>query len=283
VKKLLSCATIIALLAVLGGCSSSSSTSTTTTVKSTIQTLEPGVLKVCLYPGFPPFATQASDGTWSGWDVEFLQGFAKQQGLTLQPVVATQFDNIWMRPGNNECDIAGTGISNTAARVAQTGSAAQWSDRYYTVDRSFAVKKGTVVNGITDLAGRTVIVTKNSAADIDVLARLAQASITNTTVTYVDDEATGAKQVAAAGPNGPVAYGGGTGSIQTLVQQIPGLELAWEHCLMLPGGTISSEPFNFVVRTASAGLLSALNAFIAAPTPAYPGGLGSGRDCPTGS
>jgi hypothetical protein len=68
--------------------------------------------------------------------------------------------------------------------------------------------------------------------------------------------------------------------VQQLTKQIPGLELAWEHCLMLPDGTISSEPFGFAVRKASTGVIEALDAFITDSTNAYPGGSGSGRNGP---
>jgi hypothetical protein len=49
---------------------------------------------VSLYSDFAPFAIKGDDGTWSGWDVEFLEGFAKQQGLTPKPVEFSTFDNV---------------------------------------------------------------------------------------------------------------------------------------------------------------------------------------------
>ena len=73
------------------------------------------------------------------------------------------------------------------------------------------------------------------------------------------------------------------GSIEELIDQHPGLELAWEHCIMLGDGTVSSEPFGFVVRSDSTGLLAALNQYIADPSVPYQGGLGTGRDCPSGT
>jgi hypothetical protein len=65
-----------------------------------------------------------------------------------------------------------------------------------------------------------------------------------------------------------------------LADSIPGIEATWIHCMMLPDGTVTSEPFAFTVREQSTGLAKALNAFIAAPTLSYPGGPGSGLDCP---
>lgn len=265
----------IPALLVLTSCSSTEDSA------AAVQTLEPGTLKVCLYSGFAPFASQ-QDGTWVGWDVEYLQSFADELGLTMEPVNAPEFNDIWMRPGDGQCDIAGTGITMLASRIEQTGPDAGWTTKYYNVARSFAVRGGSKLDGIEDLAGKTVIVTKNSTADIDLTSRLAKAGITDTTIEYTTDEADAAKLVAEAGPDGPYAYGGGAGSVEALAKQIPNLQTKWIHCMMLPGGEISSEPFGFAVRAESTGVLEALNAFIENPENRYPGGAGSGVDCPTG-
>ena len=70
--------------------------------------------------------------------------------------------------------------------------------------------------------------------------------------------------------------------METLTKQMPGLQMAWVHCLMDAYGSIASEPFGFAVRSASTGLLGELNSYISDPAHAYPGGIGSGTDCPTG-
>jgi polar amino acid transport system substrate-binding protein len=263
------------VLVLLSACSSGGESA------ASVQTIEPGSLKVCLYPGFAPFASQ-QDGNWVGWDVEYLQSFADDLGLTMQPVKAPEFNDIWMRPGDGECDVAGTGITMLASRIGQTGPDTGWSTKYYNVARSFAVRNGTPLEGIEDLAGKTVIVTKNSTADIDLTSRLTKAGIVDTKIEYTNNEADAAKRVAEAGPDGPYAYGGGAGSIEALQKEIPGIQTKWIHCLMLPDGTISSEPFGFAVRAESTGVLEALNAFIEDSQNRYPGGPGSGVDCPSG-
>ena len=170
----------------LTGCSSTSQAA------SGLGLLEPGILKACLYPGFAPF-TSKSDDALVGWDVDYLRSFADEHGLEFQPVEVADFNDIWLRPGRGECDVAGTGISITPDRTEQLGSAAAWSDRYYSVARSFAVRSGTHLTGIEDLAGRTVIVTKGSTAAIDLTNRLAAAGITDTSGTYVTKGAEGAR------------------------------------------------------------------------------------------
>jgi polar amino acid transport system substrate-binding protein len=267
-----------AIALTLSGCGSSGAQGEASS-PAALTTLEPGVLKACLYAGFAPFASKSGDA-WVGWDVDYLKAFAEDRGLTLQPVEAPSFNDIWMRPGRGECDVAGTGITMVPARSAQAGNSTAWTSPYYSVARSFAVRSGTKLTDIHDLAGKTVIVTRGSTADIDLTSRLAKAGITDTTVEYTDNEASGAERVATGNTGGAFAYGGGAGSVQQLTKQIPGLELAWEHCLMLPDGTISSEPFGFAVRKASTGVLEALDAFITDSTNAYPGGSGSGRNCP---
>ncbi|MGI9126100.1 MAG: substrate-binding periplasmic protein [Mycobacterium sp.] len=221
------------------------------------QTLEAGLLKVCLYPGFAPFAVKRDHG-WSGWDTDFLRDFAQRHHLTLTPVEVEHFDDIWMRPGDDQCDIAGTGITKTPARTQQTGTAAAWSDTYYGVARALAVSSGTTVTGIEDLAGKTVVTTRGDADDL------------------------GAQRIAAGGPDGPIGFAAGLGSVESILRQYPGLAAKLTHCLMLPGGVLSAEHFGFVVRAASTGLLEALNGYIAAPGLPYPGGPGSGLDCPAG-
>ena len=268
----------LALLLVAGGCGSSGAPGSGAST-SPITTLEPGVLKVCLYPGFAPVAIKGDDG-WSGSDPDYLAAFAEQQGLRMEPVEIATFQDIWMRPGNDECDIAGTGITVTKARLEQTGTAIAWSARYYSVARALAVRKGTTVTSVEDLAGQTVLATKGATADIDLLARIAAAGLADVTLEYVDDAAVGARRVAEGGPDGPIGFAAGANSIELLAETIPGIEATWVHCLMLPDGTETSESFAFTVRVASTGLADALDAFITAGTTPYPGGAGSGLDCP---
>jgi ABC-type amino acid transport substrate-binding protein len=227
-----------------------------------IQTLQPGILQVCLYPGFAPFASKDGD-RWVGADVDYLQAFATQQKLTFQPVEIAEFSGIWNLPGKGTCDLAATGISDLKERRDQTGEAGLWSDHYYRVVRSFAVATGATLNGVEDLRDKTVIVTGDSTADHDLRNRLERAGLTNSvTIETTTDEAAAAIQVRDGG-GVPFAYGGGLGSIQDLVQRLGGLAVAWQHCNMLDDGSEVDEPFSFVVRAQSTGLADALNRYIA--------------------
>lgn len=122
--------------------------------------------------------------------------------------------------------------------------------------------------------------TKGSTADIDLMRRLARAKITNTRVEYTNSEAVGAGEVVhSPGVNPPFAHGGGEGSVIHLADQVPGLQLAWVHCLMLRDGKQVPEPFSFVTRTASTELIEAVNSYIADPTQPYEGGPGTNIAC----
>ena len=173
-------------------------------------TLVPGPLTVCTYPGFAPFTSFTGKGAWVGWDASFLTAFATQQGLAVKPVPVDPFDGMWKRPGENQCDIAAAGIGNEPARRAQSPGTT-WSITYYTVIRAFAVRRGSTLTGPQDLAGRTVIVTKDSTADQDIRQQIRQHHVKGVTVRYTDHEGAAVKMVS----QGKVfAYGGGLGSIQ---------------------------------------------------------------------
>jgi hypothetical protein len=61
------------------------------------KTLVDGTLTICLYPDFQPFIGK-KDGVWSGWEYDYLQAFANEQGLKLA-VRESDFNGIWTLPG----------------------------------------------------------------------------------------------------------------------------------------------------------------------------------------
>ena len=230
-----------------------------------VTTLTPGTLTICTYPGFAPFTSFTSSGAWVGWDASFLTRFATQQGLAVKTVSVDPFDGMWKRPGEDQCDIAAAGIGNEPARRAQSPGTT-WSITYYEVIRAFAVRKGSTLTGPQDLAGKTVIVTKDSTADQDIQQQIRQHHVKNVTVRYTDNEGAAVKMVS----RGKVfAYGGGLGSIQYQAKRFTNIRVAWPHRILLPNGKRGTEPFSYPVRTADTGLIEALNAFIAANKASY--------------
>jgi ABC-type amino acid transport substrate-binding protein len=229
---------------------------------ATITPIKPGVLKVCLYAGFKPFAWKEGN-VWKGWDVNYLAAFAKENHLEFEPVEAKAFDGIWLRPGNDECDIAGTGISDTQERRKATEPKGKWSATYYKVVRAFLVRTADKdkVKDVVDLRGKTVIVTLGSTADNDLRNRMRQARITDVKIEGTDNEEKAADQIRK-GPQ--FAYGGGYGSVLALATN--GLAVVWPHCNMVEVGKDRfepyAEPFSFVARAKSTGVLEALNSYI---------------------
>lgn len=261
------------------------------------QTLEPGKLKVCLYAGFAPFASKDASGRWVGWDVDYLAAFAADQKLDLV-VVEKGFAGIWLEPGNGACDIAGTGISDTADRRTATGKIGTWSNTYYHVVRTFLVRteQFAKLSRIEDLGGKTVIVTKASTANTDICYRMAAAKLRPcekpggdqpckfdgfdlkvipraqdprcVTIEYPrnDEEKNAAADVANSKDYSIFSYGGGYGSVQALVcdwGSTQALATVWPHCNMSSDSNNAyAEPFSFVVRTADSQLAHVLNCYV---------------------
>ena len=260
------------------------------------KTLAPGKLKVCLYAGFAPFAWKDEAGKWHGWDVDYLAAFAQENQLQLA-VVEKDFDGIWLAPGNGDCDIAGTGISDTEERRKATGGTGTWSNTYYQVVRTFLVRteQFTKLSGIGDLSGKTVILTKGSTANSDICYRMAASNLhpcekpdgdqpckfkgldmkvaprakdrlcVNIEYPRNNEEKNAAADVANGSGFSPFAYGGGYGSIQGLVcdwGKAQTLATVWPHCNMASDGHAYAEPFSFVTSAGDQDLAHALNCYI---------------------
>jgi|LakMenEpi03Aug12_release.lakeMendotaPanAssembly.Ray.scaffolds.fasta_scaffold492661_2 ABC-type amino acid transport substrate-binding protein len=127
----------------------------------TIKTLQPGVLTVAVNYGFGlPFAENSNSGS----DIQYIRRFAQENGLTINFVEQSEFDNIWLLPGQGKCDMAIGGINYFSNRVNE---GTVWSDVYFNDLRSFLVRKSDTLNGPEDLANKTVSVCELEAANQD--------------------------------------------------------------------------------------------------------------------
>lgn len=240
-------------------------------------------LRVCLYPGFAPFAEKKSDGKWYGWDVTYLQAFARHIHKKFIPVEMTDFKGIWMGPSRGLCDIAATGISDLPQRRAETGEGGVWSQHYYQVVRAFLVKESDKNNLLNQdwMIGKTVIVTENSTAHLDLINRLSAAERAQVKLEFTTNEEASALRVKnGTGQEAAFAYGGGLGSLQYLASKLGGLSVVWPHCFMKVDHQQESEPFSFVVRANSPELVKQLNRYIEHPDSQYQGGKGPDLQCP---
>lgn len=234
-----------------------------------VTTLHSGRLTVCTYGGFAPVCFNDAAGNLVGLDVVFLSRFAEAAGLALD-LIDRSFNGLWALPGMDECDIAAAGITKLDARdVGESGS---WSDTYFQVNRSLLVRTAEqqVFDDHAALVGKKIVVTRGSTADID-----AQTRYPDCTLLYVDEVAMGqhdpqeyvVKTLLADREVDAFAEGDVSNQYlrDTYAKNVEGgLVLADIHPIDGP-----DETFSFVVRTASAGLLERLNAFIAANKDSY--------------
>jgi len=130
--------------------------------------LHEGKLTACVYTGFEPVLYRTPEGL-AGSDIKLLQGFAAREGLELQ-YIEVPFDGIWLRPGDNECDIAAAGIGET---VGRDSPGVAWSQAYYSVKRSLLIRAGDASRfaSFSDFSGRRIGFVEGSTAQFDLEAR----------------------------------------------------------------------------------------------------------------
>lgn len=231
---------------------------------SGVTTLQPGVLTVCTFTGFPPTSYTGPGGGWAGHDARFITAFATSRALAVR-VLVRPFSDIWTLPGTGECDVAAAGITRTDARVA-SAPGSSWSATYHTTVRAFVVRRGTALTGVRDLAGRTVIVGRGTVAEQDVRRRVSRAGVQGVRIRLGSGEAAARRAVL----SGAVfAYETDDVSAAQAARSDRRLAVAWKHPLLDSRGRNVVEPLSFVVRAASTGLLPALDAFIAANAASY--------------
>jgi ABC-type amino acid transport substrate-binding protein len=217
-----------------------------------MNTLKRGWLTVATYYGFAPVCAEKDGVAW-GTDISFVKEFAADHGLRVD-FIPVDFKDIWLRPGNNECDMAAAGITPVAKRVAEAVGAV-WSDEYFHVRRSLLVRGADGWRSIDDFAGKTIVVTRDSTADLDLQARPAKGA---TVKRYSNDQQKAVDELKAGVID---AFGEGDVSNIYLARQNPGLAVIDVHDMAAsePG---AREIFSFPVREES-GIIGALNTWLA--------------------
>jgi len=224
-----------------------------------IRTLVPDTLTVCAFTGFPPTSYSDARGNWKGHDADFLRGFASSRGLALSARESTAFDGIWRRPGSDECDVAAAGITITDAR-ASDARGATFSAPYHSTLRAFVVRRGTRLTGVGGLAGKTVLVGKGTIAEEDVRTRVKRARIAGVRIRYGGGEQANRRAVLA---GQAFTYETDDLSAEQAARSDHRLAVAWVHPRMTASGRAARGSLGYPVRTASTGLVQALNAYIA--------------------
>ncbi|MFZ6779655.1 substrate-binding periplasmic protein [Undibacterium sp. Ji83W] len=236
---------------------------------TTVTTLVPGKLTVYTYGGFAPVCYKDKDKGLTGLDVFSLENFAGNLKLELV-LKEHDFDGIWTLPGKDHCDIAAAGIQRRNDRPI--GEYASWSDSYFHVQRSLLVRATDkeTFDKYETVAGKKIVVTKKSTADLDAHARY---PLCRDTIEFVDQYVTSESDAQAVivellrgGKIDAFAEGDVSNSYLAEKYGAGSLALADIHDI---AGT-DKESFNFVTRNASSGLLEQLNIFIKDNKGRYP-------------
>jgi membrane-bound lytic murein transglycosylase MltF len=136
---------------------------------SNITTLYPRVLTICTYTEFAPFSYEIN-GKIVGSDINYLKSFANYLNLDVN-IITKPFSKLWGAPGNNECDIAASGIM--ARKDRYIGYGAQWSNSYMEVIRSLLIRYEDInrFQIPSDFIHKKIVVTPDSTAHIDAIQR----------------------------------------------------------------------------------------------------------------
>jgi ABC-type amino acid transport substrate-binding protein len=130
--------------------------------------LHAGTLTACVYTGFEPILYRTPQG-FAGSDITLLQGFAAREGFALH-YKEVPFRDIWLRPGDNECDVAAGGLGET---VGRDSPGVAWSKPYYSMKRSLLIRAGDAsrFKSISDFSAKRIGFVEGSTAQFDLEAR----------------------------------------------------------------------------------------------------------------
>jgi len=214
-----------------------------------LETLVPQALTVCTYTRFAPFSfEQSGEIVWT--DIALLTRFAQSEGLHARFEVS-EFPDIWKRPGQDQCDIAAAGIA--ALEERDPGQGGCWSESYTIVRRSLLIRKSDIDTLRTpkDFAGRSIVATSHSTADIDSRQRYEGLGAEIIPDLPIQDEMV--RRLLAGEID---AYAGGETSNRFVAESEPQLAVVDVHSMEPP------ETLHFAVRHKDPRLLEHLNAFI---------------------
>ena len=149
-------ATAIIVLVALAGCSSSpnNSTSTSDTLQ---QVLKNGTVRVADCISFAPFGFYDASGAAQGYDVDIANLMAQQLGVKLD-LTDTTADNRIPNLQTGKVDVVICNFTENPTRAKQIN----FTDPYVIAGEVLLVKTASSINGIADLAGKTVAVVTGS-------------------------------------------------------------------------------------------------------------------------
>ncbi|HHW17883.1 MAG TPA: basic amino acid ABC transporter substrate-binding protein [Firmicutes bacterium] len=110
---------------------------------------------------FAPFEfIDEKTGKPAGFDVELIQAIAEASGFEVE-YKNLDWNSLIPALNNKEADLVVSGMTITDERALQV----TFSDPYFTSGQAWAVKEGSPIKTISDLAGKTVAVQNNTTGD----------------------------------------------------------------------------------------------------------------------
>jgi polar amino acid transport system substrate-binding protein len=124
----------------------------TTELESGVKVVEKGKLTVCTHLPYEPFQYNEG-GKVVGFDVDLMDLVAKDLGLE-QKIINTPFEGIETGQAMNtsKCDIAAAGMTITDERA----EVIDFSDPYFDATQALLVKKGSGIDSLESLSGKTL-------------------------------------------------------------------------------------------------------------------------------
>lgn len=117
-------------------------------------------LKIGVINNFPPFE-YVEDGELTGFDIELVNAILDAEGLKGEWVVMG-FDGLIPALQSGQIDLAVSDISINEERKAVV----DFSDPYYNDGQAIAVKFGSDITTLEDLAGKTIVATQGTSGNV---------------------------------------------------------------------------------------------------------------------
>lgn len=159
-RAMVAAATAIIVLFAAAGCGSSQSSSNpgTATGGDVLQkVLKNGVVNVADCLSFAPFGFYDANGKPEGYDVDIANLMAQQLGVKLN-LFDTTADNRIPNLQTGKADVVICNFTENPTRAKQIN----FTDPYVIAGEVLLVKKNSTINGVADLAGKTVAVVTGS-------------------------------------------------------------------------------------------------------------------------
>jgi polar amino acid transport system substrate-binding protein len=143
----------------LAGCATDTDTVET---ESGAKLVKEGVLTVCTHLPYEPFQ-YTEKGQVVGFDVDMMDLLAKELGVE-QKIFDTPFEGIQSGQALNtgKCDIAAAGMTITDERARVI----DFSEPYFEATQALLVKKGSGIEDLDDLAGKSLAVQEATTGEI---------------------------------------------------------------------------------------------------------------------